>query len=157
MGAWPESINGQRVPYEQSLEELTVIATGPAPGRWPAFYAIGRIATERALDLLFASDGHAVKASTLEPLGRYGGTTIANYSNVAPVPDPDGTNIWFLDPSNMALLDFDRTTFELRRTIALGPLVADYDLANASPLVKWSPTGFAFRTYEHLFLVTLSN
>jgi hypothetical protein len=109
---------------------------------------------------IFGSDGHAVNAATLEPLGRYGDTLIANYSTVAPLPDPDGANIWFLSPADatsMTLLDFDRTTFQLRRTISLGPLTGDLDLSNASPLVRWSPTGFAFRTYEKLYLIKLPN
>jgi hypothetical protein len=57
----------------------------------------------------------------------------------------------------MALLDFDRTTFQLRRTVPLGPLPGDTDLGNASPLVRWSPTGFAFRTYEKVYLIKLPN
>jgi hypothetical protein len=105
---------------------------------------------------IFASDGNAVNATTLEPLGRYGGGLIANYSSVAPVPDPDGATVWFLGYSNAdastVLLAFDRTTFQLRRTISLPG-----DLSSASPLVRWSPTGFAARTYQKLYLIKLPN
>jgi len=72
MGVWPESLNGERVPYELSVDELTAIATGPAPRRWPAFYAIGRVASERALDLLgtFAADRDPhVRRTAIEVLG----------------------------------------------------------------------------------------
>jgi hypothetical protein len=108
---------------------------------------------------IFASDGHAVNATTLQPLGRYGEKLIAASSSVAPVPDPDGTNVWFLGWANgsKALLAFERTTFQLSRTIPFGPLEYDWDLPNASPLVRWSPTGFAFRTYQKLYVIKLPN
>jgi hypothetical protein len=109
---------------------------------------------------IFASDGHALNAATLAPLGRYGDGLNLGSSDVAPLPDPDGATVWFLSHKSatvMALLNFERTTFQLRRTITLGPLPYDSDLPNASPLLRWSPTGFAFRTYEKLYLIKLPN
>jgi hypothetical protein len=101
---------------------------------------------------IFASDGNALNATTLQPLGKYVDRYIGVYG-VAPVPDPDGKNVWFLSyvDTGMALLAFDRTTFQLLRTISLGPLSA----SNPSALVRWSPTSFAFRSYENLYLIKL--
>jgi hypothetical protein len=105
---------------------------------------------------IFASDGNALNATTLQPLGRYGDRLI--YSNVAPLPDPDGKTIWFLGyaDASMALLAFDRTTFQPRRTIPLGPVTGGF-LSNLSSLVRWSLTGFAFRAHEKFFLIKLPN
>lgn len=144
------------------LKRYSVTSTAITPGTYVDGVIAGAARTRIAFGSgwIFGSDGHAVNAATLEPLGRYGDTLIANYSTVAPLPDPDGANIWFLSPADatsMTLLDFDRTTFQLRRTISLGPLTGDLDLSNASPLVRWSPTGFAFRTYEKLYLIKLPN
>jgi hypothetical protein len=144
------------------LKRYSVTSTAITPGTYVDGVIADAARTRIAFGSgwIFGSDGHAVNAATLEPLGRYGDTLIANYSTVAPLPDPDGANIWFLSPADatsMTLLDFDRTTFQLRRTISLGPLTGDLDLSNASPLVRWSPTGFAFRTYEKLYLIKLPN
>src|SRR5262249_8511733 len=71
---WPEILNGERIPYELSLEELAAIAAGPAPRRWSAFHAIGRAGTERALDLLgtFARDRDPhVRRIAVEVLGLF--------------------------------------------------------------------------------------
>lgn len=150
---------------DQSPSELirySVTSTAITPGTYVDDVIAGGARTRIAFGSgwIFASDGNAVNAATLAPLGRYGDGLIASYSTVAPVPDPDGANVWFLgraDATSMALLDFNRTTFQLRRTISLGPLTDDSDVSNASPLVRWSPTGFAFRTYEKLYLINLPN
>jgi hypothetical protein len=144
------------------LDRYSVTSTAITPGTNVRNVIAGAARTRIAIGSgwIFASDGNAVNATTLAPLGRYGAGLIANYSTVAPLPDPDGANVWFLSPADaadMALLDFDRTTFQLRRNISLGPLPNDSDLGNASPLVRWSPTGFAFRTYEKLYLIKLPN
>jgi HEAT repeat protein len=70
---WPESVNGLPVPYEVSLKDLAELASGPAPARWPAFYAIGRINTEAAIvilsDFARARDDHT-RRTAIEVLGR---------------------------------------------------------------------------------------
>ena len=143
------------------LIRYSVTSAAITPGTYVDGVISGAARTRIALGSgwIFASDGHALNAATLEPLGTYGDGLIANYAAVAPVPDPDGANVWFLsqDATGMALLDFDRTTFQLRRTISLSYLPGDSDLSNASPLVRLSPTGFAFRTYEKLYLIELPN
>jgi hypothetical protein len=70
---WPESVNGASVPYGRPLAELWKIASGPAPARWPAFYAIGRVNTDAAFAILstFADDRDAdARRTTTEVLGR---------------------------------------------------------------------------------------
>jgi hypothetical protein len=57
----------------------------------------------------------------------------------------------------MALLDFDRTTFQLRRTISLSLGLPAPAGSSPSALVRWSPTGWAFRTFEKLYLIELPN
>jgi HEAT repeat protein len=72
VGEWPESVNAARIPYELAIEELAALASGPAPQRWPAFYAIGRVGTEHALELLsaFARDRDPnVRRTAVEVLG----------------------------------------------------------------------------------------
>ncbi len=70
---WPESVNGASVPYGRPLAELSKLASGPPPARWPAFYAIGRIDTDAAFAILstFADDRDAdVRRTATEVLGR---------------------------------------------------------------------------------------
>jgi hypothetical protein len=145
--------------YPSELIRYSVSSTAITPGNSVEDLLAGGGRTRIAFGSgwIFASDGHAVNAATLESLGSYDDPLIGNYSNLAPFPDPDGANVWFLAPTSMVLLDFDRTTFQLRRTISLGPVTDDLDLSNASSLVRWSPTGFAFRTYEKLYLINLPN
>jgi hypothetical protein len=143
-----------------ALERYSVTSTAITPGTYVRDIVSGGEGTRIALGSgwVFASDGHALNATTLQPLGRYTDPLTFRLSRVAPVPDPDGAKVWFLslaDGTNLALLAFDRTSFQLRRKILLGPL-ADF-LSNASALVRWSPTGFAFRTDEKLYLVKLPN
>jgi hypothetical protein len=137
------------------LIRYSVTSTAITPGTNVRDVIAGSARTQIAFGSgwIFASDGNALNATTLQPLGRY----VVNYTTIAPVPDPDGINIWFLSYVNtsMALLAFDRTTFQLRRTISLGPLPSDS--SNPSALVRWSPTGFAFRSYGHLHLIKLPN
>jgi hypothetical protein len=104
---------------------------------------------------IFATDGQTVSAATVSVVGTYS-LGMSNTSN-AVLPDADGANVWFLQTATAApaLLDFDRTSFLLRRTISLAPLAADTDLPNASVLVRWSPTGLAFRTISAVYLVTV--
>ena len=144
------------------LHRYSITSTAITPGTYIRGVIAGDARTRIAFGSgwIFASDGHAVNAATLAPLGRYGDGPNVSYFNVAPLPDPDGATVWFLSHEGargVALLDFERTTFQLRRTISLGPLTNDSDLSNASPLVRWSPTGFAFRTYEKLYLIKLPN
>ncbi|MEP6652216.1 MAG: DUF1566 domain-containing protein [Myxococcales bacterium] len=142
------------------LIRYSVTSTAITPGTYVHGIVSGGQRTRIALGggWVFASDGHALNATTLQPLGRYADPLTFSLSSVAPIPDPDGTKVWFLslaDGTNLALLAFDRTTFQLRRKILLGPL-PDF-LSNASALVRWSKTGFAFRTDEKLYLVKLPN
>ncbi len=110
---------------------------------------------------IFATDGQAVSAATVASVGTYDlGTDPVSGAVImsgAVLPDADGADVWFLQTpkGSPALLDFDRTTFLLRRSISLAPLAADADLPNASALVQWSPTGFAFRTMSAVYLVTV--
>ena len=109
---------------------------------------------------IFANDGQTVSAKTLAVVGTYDDSIVAQYSQAAALPDPDGANVWFLrtaDASKAALLDFDRTTFQLRRSISLAPVTDDSDLPNATALVRWSPTGFAFRTFSKVYVMTVPN
>jgi hypothetical protein len=142
------------------LDRYSVTSTAITPGTYVRDVITGAARTRIAFGSgwIFASDGHAVNAATLAPLGRYGDGR-ANDSSVAPVLDPDGANVWFLGyvDAGMALLNFGRTTFQLRRTISLGPLTNGWDSSNPSSLVRWSPTGFAFRTYGRLYLIKLPN
>jgi hypothetical protein len=112
---------------------------------------------------IFALNGQTVSAATMTVVGTYN-ATIAQTSRgpeidpVAVLPDADGANVWFLRPDPV-LLDFDRTTFLLRRSISLDPVSADVGLGtgNARALVRWSPTGLAFRTFSAVYLVTVPN
>jgi hypothetical protein len=109
---------------------------------------------------IFANDGQTLSAKTLAVVGTYYDSILAQYSHAAALPDPDGANVWFLratDPSKAALLDFDRTTFQLRRSISLFPAPDDLDFPNATALVRWSPNGFAFRTSSDVYVMTVPN
>jgi hypothetical protein len=106
---------------------------------------------------IFATDGQAMSAATMTSIGTY---NVGAYNlSGAVLPDADGANVWFLHTPNgsAALLDFDRTTFLLRRSISLAPVAGDVNLDLASALVRWSPTGLAFRTSSAVYLVTLPN
>jgi hypothetical protein len=108
---------------------------------------------------IFVNDGQTLSAKTLAVVGTYDDSIIARYAQAAALPDPDGANVWFLrtaDPSKAALLDFDRTTFQLRRSISLAPVLDDY-LPEATALVQWSPNGFAFRTFSRVYVMTVPN
>ena len=109
---------------------------------------------------IFASDGHAVNAATLEPLGRYGDGLIASglHRRTLPrsgrserlVPERRGRDrhgFAGLRPDDVSTASnrFARPPAE-----RLGP-------GQCVPLVRWSPTGFAFRTYEKLYLIKLPN
>jgi hypothetical protein len=134
------------------LIRYSLSSTAITPGTYVRGVIAGAARTRIAFGSgwIFASDGNAVNAATLAPLGRYGSGLIAGSSTVAPVPDPDGANVWFV--GNTALLAFDRTTFQLRRTISL-----PNNVSNVSRLVRLSPTGFALRTYEAVYLIGLPN
>jgi hypothetical protein len=110
-------------------------------------------------DWIFANNGQTVSRSTRALVGTYQDSLIAMYPGAFLV-DADGANVWFLrtaDPGKAALLDFDRTTFQLRRTIPLAGMMYDADLVTATALLRWSATGFAFRTYSNVHLITLAN
>jgi hypothetical protein len=103
---------------------------------------------------IFATGGEAVSADTLLAVGQY--------SVIGPVwPDVNGTDVWFLDtptqsrPITPALVDFDRMTFVARRSVPLPGLPAGGLSATASSLLRWSTTGFAFRTDLAVFIVNL--
>jgi hypothetical protein len=145
-----------------SLNRYSITSTAITPGTYVRGVIAGAERTRIAFGSgwIFSSDGHALNAATLAPLGRYGDGLNVRFRNVAPLPDPDGATVWFLSyggATGMALLDFERTTFQLRRAVPLGPFSNDSDLSNASALVRWSPTGFAFRTYEKVYLIKLPN
>jgi hypothetical protein len=108
---------------------------------------------------IFASDGQTVSAVTMASVGTYNDTA-AKAPLISVVPAADGTNVWFLGEPNMGgptLLQFDRTTFQLLRTISLAPGYIEGNLYGLTGLVQWSPTGFAFRSYSNIFLVTVPN
>lgn len=72
-GEWPENVNGLAVPYGLPIDVLVETANGPAPARWPAFYAVGRLGTEPALQFIRGSAYHRdgdVRRTAVEVLGR---------------------------------------------------------------------------------------
>ncbi len=107
--------------------------------------------------LIFANDGQTVDETQLIQVGTYSDSVLAKDPGPAPVLDPNGTDVWFLrtaDPSQPALLDFDRTTYTLRRSISLASLADSY-IESATALVQCPPTGFAFLTDSKIYVVTL--
>jgi hypothetical protein len=107
--------------------------------------------------LIFANDGQTVDETHLIQVGTYSDSILAKYPGPAPVLDPNGMDVWFLrtaDPSKPALLDFDRTTYTLRRSISLASLLDSY-IESATALVQCPPTGFAFLTDSKIYLLTL--
>jgi hypothetical protein len=138
------------------LDRYSVTSTAIKPGTYVRDIIVsGRTRIAVGSGWIFASDGHAVNATTLAPLGKYGDGLKATFLDFAPIPDPDGATVWFLTyaGAGLALMDFDRTTFELRRNLPLSLS----DLQNASAFVRWSPTGFAYRTYDKVYLIKLPN
>jgi hypothetical protein len=115
--------------------------------------------------LIFVNDGHVVSAATMAALGSYNSSASLLSGGAVPasaafLPDADGANVWFVHNDQNGfffLFDFDRATFLLRRKISLALVMGDYDLANARPLVQWSPTGLAFRTFNAVYLLTVPN
>jgi hypothetical protein len=96
---------------------------------------------------LFATTGQALNGATDQPVGQYDAT--------GPVwPDPDGTDVWYLDASASppVLSDFDRTLFTLKRSFTLSGSLTG---SGASSLVAWSSTGLAFRTPTAVCVVTV--
>jgi hypothetical protein len=152
--------NGQSP--SELIEYSVTTAITPVPGGKVSGLLTGGQGTRITFNggWIFANDGQTVGAKTFGLVGTYGVSTIDLFSDTAVVPDPDGADVWFLgydNPSYSAtLLDFDRTTFQLRRTISLGP-VFDSDIFNATALVQWSRTGFAFKTYSKVYVMTAGN
>jgi len=103
---------------------------------------------------IFATDGQAVNGANEQLVGQYAAS--------GPVwPDADGTDVWFLSgasgysTASLALLDFDRSTFLLKNTYALpDAIVADDE--EATSLVRWSSSRFAFRTSSAVCIVQIS-
>ena len=104
--------------------------------------------------LIFANDGQTVDVTHLIQVGTYSDSILAKYPGPAPVLDPNGKDVWFLRPSQPALLDFDRTTYTLRRSISLASLSDSY-FESATALVQCPPTGFAFLTDSKIYVLTL--
>jgi hypothetical protein len=107
--------------------------------------------------LIFANDGQTVDETHLIQVGTYSDSVLAKYPGPAPVLDPNGMDVWFLrtaDPSHPALLDFDRTTYTLRRSISLASLLDSY-IESTTALVQCPPTGFAFLTDSKIYVLTL--
>ena len=90
---WPESVNGLPVPYGVPLKHLSELASGPAPARWSAFYAIGRINTEAAIvilsDLARARDAHT-RRTAIEVLGRVPARPESDSILLSALRDPSG-------------------------------------------------------------------
>jgi hypothetical protein len=96
---------------------------------------------------IFATTGQAVNGTTAQPVGEYDAT--------GPVwPDPNGTDVWYLDGSATALVldDFNRTQFTLKRSFELPDSLVGPGLGS---LVAWSSTGLAFRTPTAVCVVTV--
>jgi hypothetical protein len=142
------------------LMKFSLTSTAIKPGKTLRDVIVGGSRTRIAADggWIFASDGHAVSAATMESLGRYADPQVGSYLTIAPAPEPGGSNVWFLGyvgtSRTMALVAFDRTTFQLRRTISLGDLPDPWDFGNIPALVRWSG-GFAFRTFHTLYIIKL--
>jgi HEAT repeat protein len=92
-GDWPESVNGLPVPYGVPLKNLSELASGPAPARWPAFYAIARINTEAAIvilsDLARARDAYT-RRTAIEVLGRVPARPESDSILLSALRDPSG-------------------------------------------------------------------
>ena len=158
---------------ESSLEDLVRFSVAPTaitPGQdvQGLITGAGGIQITSNGGWIFATNGQVVSASNITALGTYdasvsalaGGATPRTFPSVAVLPDSDGANVWFLQPVSESLLDFDRTTFLLRRSISLAPVRsvwADFDFPNASALVQWSATGLAFRTISAVYVLTVPN
>ena len=109
---------------------------------------------------VFAGDGQTFNATTMAWVGTFddGNGNDRMYSRAAPVPDPDGANVWFLRTARSpAVLDFNRSNFQLSRFISLAVIADDADLSNASAFVQWAPRSFAFRTHSTVYLMTVPN
>jgi DNA-binding beta-propeller fold protein YncE len=95
---------------------------------------------------IFATNGQAVNGANAQLVGQYPPS--------GPVwPDSNGTDVWFLDTSTAQILDFDRSTFVLKKSVTLP---AGSTPAGSGPLVAWSPTGLAFRTTSAVCIVTIA-
>ena len=152
--------NGQEP--SELIEYSVTTAITPVPGGKVSGLLTGGQTTQITFNggWIFANDGQTVSAKTFGLVGTYDDSIIATFTNAAAVPDPDGADVWFLrtaDDRVAALLDFDRATFQPRRTISLAPVTVDSDLGNATALVQWSPTGFAFKTYSKVYVMTAAN
>lgn len=149
-------------PSELIEYSVTTAAITPVPGGKVSGLLTGGQSTQITFNggWIFANNGQTVSAKTLGLVGTYDDSIIAKYADAAAVPDPNGTDVWFLrtaDYRKAALVDFDRTTFQLRRTISLAPVTVDPNLDSATALVQWSPTGFAFKTYSRVYVITVAN
>jgi HEAT repeat protein len=70
---WPSHINGELVPYEKTVAELSSIASGCAPQRWVAFVALARSTDPMALQFLgglVASPDPYVRRAAVEAIGK---------------------------------------------------------------------------------------
>jgi hypothetical protein len=117
---------------------------------------------------IFGNSGQTVSAATGAPVGAYTppvATPGDDVTFMSVVPDPNGTDVWFLDApelagigGNVTIDDYDRATFLLRASYP----VPEVDTTTGDPstgpeatsLVQWSPTGFAFRTADAVYIVT---
>lgn len=119
---------------------------------------------------IFGNQGETISAATGAPVGSYTPppTPIGSENSfVTVVPDSNGSDVWFLygPPEagiggGVTLLDYARSTFSLRASYALPEVDTMMGDPSAGPaaasLVQWSPTGFAFRTADTVYIVTFA-
>lgn len=94
---------------------------------------------------VFATDGVAVNASNMQPVGQY-----AAFGPVWPATDE--ANVWFLT-SGPTLVDFDRTTFLQSRSISLP---ADAGGGSPESLIGLSASSFVFNTSSNVCIASIS-
>ena len=92
---------------------------------------------------IFATNGQAVNGATDQPAGMYGATGLV-------WGDPGEQDVWYLD--GQRLLDFDRNTFLLKKSITL-PASA-FSGGSPTSFVGWSGPEFAFSTPTSVCIVT---
>jgi hypothetical protein len=107
---------------------------------------VGEIAAQGGW--VFVTNGQVVNGAN--------GQSVGAYAAFGPVwPDPNGADVWFLQ-STPALLDFDRTTFLLKRSIPLPAASIGSGRADTESLIGLSSSALAFRTPESVCIVSVA-
>lgn len=166
VGEWNGFVGGESVAFVNAsvlygynnedtgfdLYEFAVTSTGLEAGADTQSLITGFNTTISAQGgWVFATSGQAVDGLTMQPVGQYAAS--------GPLwATGDGSDVWFLtapgaSSTTPTLLDFQRSTFLLRRSIALPSGIS----GQASPLslIGWSANGFALRTSSAVCIVNV--